>query len=249
MSENPTTHFGYQEIPTSLKTERVAGVFHSVAKRYNLMNDLMSFGLHRFWKSIAISRCSIRPHHQVLDLACGTGDLSLAFAKKINNPGKVVLSDINSAMLALCKERLLNEGITEGVEFVQANAEALPFPSEHFDCIAIAFGLRNVTHQDKALSEMTRLLKPGGRVIILEFSHPEHGFLNTIYDAYSFSVLPTLGKIICNDSQSYQYLAESIRMHPKQDTLKNMMEAAGLQQVQYQNIHQGIVALHQGFKF
>lgn len=243
-----TTHFGYETIPTQEKTQRIHEVFQSVADRYDLMNDLMSFGLHRLWKRMAVARCNIAPHHQVLDLAGGTGDLTALFAKRLNNEGRVFLSDINAAMLDIGKKRLADKGIVKPVEFVLANAESLPFLNESFDVVAIAFGLRNVTHKEIALHEIFRVLKPNGRLVILEFSHPTSKPLNTVYDAYSFSVLPCLGKLLCNDSESYRYLAESIRVHPNQETLKTMMETAGLSQVSYQNMNGGIVALHLGFK-
>jgi demethylmenaquinone methyltransferase/2-methoxy-6-polyprenyl-1,4-benzoquinol methylase len=247
--EEPITHFGYQNIETSKKTERVGEVFNSVATRYDLMNDLMSLGLQRCWKRLAVSKAHIQSHHKVLDLAGGTGDMTSLIARKLAKEGQVILADINNAMLSRGRARLIDEGIVKPVEFVQANAESLPFPNGHFHSITIAFGLRNVTHQDKALSEMFRVLKPGGRLIILEFSRTQNPLLTKIYDQYSFSVLPWLGKMICNDADSYQYLAESIRRHPDQETLKKMMEIAGLERVDYQNIHNGIVALHRGYKF
>ena len=243
------THFGYQNIPATQKTERVANVFRSVASRYDIMNDLMSFGLHRLWKRIMVSRCMIRPEHWILDLAGGTADLTSHFAKRINNAGKVVLADINEAMLAKGRLRLLDAGIVKPVSFIQANAEKLPFINNSFDRVAIAFGLRNVTYKEQALKEMARVLKPGGRAVILEFSKVHSEPLNTVYNAYSFSVLPFMGKLVCNDADSYRYLAESIRMHPDQETLKEMMSQAGFSQCEYQNLHSGIVALHIGHKF
>lgn len=248
MSEE-TTHFGYQSIPTALKTERVRDVFRSVAPRYDIMNDLMSFGLHRFWKRLAIARCMVRPNDTVLDLAGGTGDLSRHFAKQVGPGGKVVLADINESMLAEGRQRLINNGVVEPLSFVQTNAEFLSFATNTFDRIAIAFGLRNVTHKDLALQEMWRVLKPGGRVVILEFSHVESKHLKQLYNAYSFSVLPLLGKWVCKDEDSYRYLAESIRMHPDQASLKTLMEDAGFENCEYQNCHSGIVALHIGYKF
>jgi len=249
MPKEETTHFGYKTIPISEKTEKVASVFHSVASRYDIMNDLMSFGLHRLWKRMAVAKCAVRPNHIILDLAGGTGDITSLLAKKLTGAGQVILSDINNSMLSEGRDRLLNEGCFGPIKFVQANAEKLPFPDEFFDCIIIGFGLRNVTHKESALMEMARTLKPGGRVVILEFSHPKNAFLNKAYDAYSFSVLPILGELVAQDSASYQYLAESIRMHPNQEALKSMMETAGLEHCEYQNIHQGIVAIHTGFKF
>lgn len=244
-----TTHFGYKTIPLSEKTERVGSVFHSVATRYDIMNDLMSLGLHRLWKRIAVAKCAIRPHHKILDLAGGTGDLTQLLAKRLSNTGQIILSDINNSMLSLGRDKLLDAGCFGPITFVQANAENLPFQDDFFDCIIMGFGLRNVTHKETALKEMTRTLKPGGRVVILEFSQVKNPLLNKMYDAYSFSVLPLLGEIIAKDGESYQYLAESIRMHPDQDTLKAMMESAGLENCEYQNIHQGLVAIHLGFKF
>lgn len=244
-----STHFGYQSIPTSLKTTRVKQVFQSVAHRYDVMNDLMSLGLHRFWKRFAIARANVRPHHKVLDLAGGTGDLTAALAKNLNEHGQIILADINEAMLAKGRARLIDQGILKPIQWVQTNAENLPFSDHYFDCITMAFGLRNVTYKDKALAEMLRVLKPGGKVVILEFSKPKNPWVSTLYDTYSFSVLPFLGKLVCNDSESYQYLAESIRMHPDQESLKALMVAAGFEKVEYQNIQGGITAVHVGYKF
>lgn len=243
------THFGYQSIPSDLKTERVASVFRSVAHRYDVMNDLMSFGLHRLWKRLAVAQCEVRPKDWILDLAGGTGDLSSHFAKQIGTEGKVVLADINEAMLQKGRTRLLNQGITQSIVFIQANAESIPFQNNSFDRIAIAFGLRNVTHKEQALQEMARVLKPGGKLLILEFSELRSETLSALYNTYSFSVLPKLGKWICQDADSYRYLAESIRMHPNQEALKTMMQAAGFERVEYQNLHAGIVAIHTGYKF
>ncbi len=242
------THFGYQTIPASEKTERVADVFHSVAKRYDIMNDLMSFGLHRLWKRMAVAKCNVKPNQTILDLAGGTGDITRLLAKKMGKQGQIVLSDINDSMMNVGRDRLLDAGIIGPVQWVQANAEYLPFPSLTFDCVIIAFGLRNVTHKELAIAEMSRCLKLGGRVVILEFSHPTMPILSSLYDAYSFSALPLMGKLVCQDAQSYQYLAESIRMHPDQETLKGMMQTAGLENCSYENLHQGIVAIHTGFK-
>lgn len=248
-NKDPQTHFGYQSIPSALKTERVASVFRSVASRYDLMNDLMSMGLHRLWKRVAIAQCQIRPSDWILDLAGGTGDLSAGLAKKLDKTGKVVLADINEAMLEQGRVRLLNQGISAAVCLIQANAEYIPCANNTFDRIIMAFGLRNVTHKEQALREMARVLKPGGKMVILEFSEVTTPWLKALYDRYSFSVLPTLGKWILNDPDSYRYLAESIRMHPHQALLKSMMLDAGFEKVEYQNLHSGIVALHSGYKF
>jgi len=244
-----TTHFGYQSIPIGEKIGKVASVFHSVASRYDLMNDLMSFGLHRLWKRLAIAKCALKPHHVVLDLAGGTGDLTRIIAKKLNHTGSVTLADINASMLSKGRESLLNAGIVSPVNFTQANAEMLPFTNNSFNCITMAFGLRNVTTKEYALKEMFRVLKPGGRVVILEFSEVTSDNFKKLYDTYSFAVLPKLGKWICQDEESYRYLAESIRMHPNQETLKLMMQDAGFMQCEYQNLQAGIVAVHLGFKF
>lgn len=243
------SHFGYQSVSAATHTKRVREVFQSVAPKYDLMNDLMSFGLHRLWKRLAVSRCLLQPNQKVLDLAGGTGDLSKAFAKAVGCEGQVILADINAAMLQKGRERLRDAGVVAPVSFVLANAESLPFENNYFDRIAIAFGLRNVTHKTLALQEMYRVLKPGGRVVILEFSKVQSQPLNKLYDAYSFFILPKLGKFIANDAESYQYLAESIRMHPPQETLKEMMINAGFSKCEYQNLHAGITALHIGFKF
>lgn len=250
MSEQEkTTHFGYQEVPEHEKAGRVAGVFDSVASRYDLMNDLMSFGIHRLWKRFTIDQSGVRKGQRVLDLAGGTGDLAAVFAGLVGPGGEVVLSDINGPMLEQGRQRLADEGIVGNITYVQADAECLPFPDNHFDCITIAFGLRNVTHQDAALASMFRVLKPGGRLLVLEFSKPVVPGLSPLYDAYSFTALPLMGQLVTGDRESYQYLAESIRMHPDQETLKGMMEAAGFERCEYFNLTGGIVALHRGFKF
>ena len=247
--QDKTTHFGYQEVPEGEKAERVAGVFHSVAQKYDVMNDLMSFGIHRLWKRFTIERAGVRRGQRVLDVAGGTGDLAETFARLVGPEGEVVLSDINASMLEVGRERLADRGIAGNVTFAQADAECLPFPDNHFDCVTIAFGLRNVTHKEAALASMFRVLKPGGRLLILEFSKPTAPGLSPLYDAYSFSVLPIIGQAVTGDRASYQYLAESIRMHPDQETLKGMMEEAGFERCEYFNLTGGIVALHRGFKF
>ncbi|WP_198263051.1 bifunctional demethylmenaquinone methyltransferase/2-methoxy-6-polyprenyl-1,4-benzoquinol methylase UbiE [sulfur-oxidizing endosymbiont of Gigantopelta aegis] len=244
-----TTHFGYKTVKTGDKVEKVAEVFHSVASKYDMMNDVMSMGVHRIWKRLTIEKSGVRRGHQVLDLAGGTGDLTIKFSKMVGESGQVILSDINDSMLKVGRARLLDKGIVGNVEYVQANAECLPFPDNSFDCITIAFGLRNVTDKDAALASMFRVLKPGGRLLILEFSKPTAPGLSPLYDFYSFNILPFMGKLIANDAESYRYLAESIRMHPDQETLKDMMGNAGFERCDYSNLTGGIVALHRGFKF
>ncbi|MBN46479.1 MULTISPECIES: bifunctional demethylmenaquinone methyltransferase/2-methoxy-6-polyprenyl-1,4-benzoquinol methylase UbiE [unclassified Methylophaga] len=248
MEDNNTTHFGFKQVPTEEKARHVAEVFHSVAGRYDLMNDLMSMGIHRIWKRFTLHNSNVRPGANVLDIAGGTGDLTARFADMVGPTGKVVLADINASMLNVGRDRLTDLGKAGNIEYVQANAEALPFPDNTFDCITIAFGLRNVTDKDKALRSMLRVLKPGGKLLVLEFSQPA-SWLRPIYDAYSFKVLPTLGRLFTNDAESYRYLAESIRMHPDQPSLKKMMEEAGFERVDFFNMSSGIVALHSGYKF
>lgn len=247
--DKQTTHFGYEEVPVEDKAGRVEQVFDSVARRYDIMNDLMSMGIHRFWKRVVMERSSVRRGHTVLDLAGGTGDLTAKFVERVGPTGRVVLADINASMLQVGRDRLMDRGIGAQVEIVQADAQALPFPDNTFDCITIAFGLRNVTDKDAALASMTRVLKPGGRLLILEFSKPVNAVFEKVYDQYSFHVLPRIGKWVANDADSYRYLAESIRMHPDQPTLKAMMENAGLERVEYTNMTGGVVALHRGIKF
>ncbi len=243
------THFGFREVPESEKDGLVAGVFHSVASKYDLMNDLMSLGIHRLWKQYAVEASGVRGGMRVLDIAGGTGDLAAKFALRVGWRGQVVLADINNSMLEIGRERLADEGCVGNVIFVQANAENLPFPEDYFDRVSIAFGLRNVTHIDRALSSMFRVLKPGGALLVLEFSRPVSPTLNNLYDAYSFNVLPWLGRLVAQDEGSYRYLAESIRKHPDQETLKEMMERAGFERVQYFNLTGGIVALHKAYKY
>lgn len=243
-----TTHFGFQDVPVEEKASRVADVFHSVAARYDVMNDLMSFGIHRLWKRLTIERAGVRPGHRVLDIAGGTGDLALKFSRIVGPAGQVILADINASMLNIGRDKLIDNGAGGNVEYVQANAECLPFPDNSFDCITIAFGLRNVTDKDKALASMARILKPGGRLLVLEFSTPLNPLLSKAYDEYSFRLLPRIGELVAGDADSYRYLAESIRMHPDQQTLKAMIEAAGLERVEFTNLTGGIVALHRGIK-
>jgi len=243
-----TTHFGFQQVPEEDKAKRVRGVFDSVAGDYDLMNDVMSLGIHRLWKRLAIEMANIQPGQQILDLAGGTGDLVLLIAPKAGPQGRVVLSDINNAMIRTGRARLLDRGIAGNVEYVQADAERLPFPDNSFDCITMGFGLRNVTRKQAALESMYRVLKPGGRLLILEFSRPT-ALLRPAYDFYSFSILPRLGRLIAGDAASYRYLAESIRMHPDQNALVGMLEAAGFEACDYHNLTGGIVAIHRGYKF
>ncbi|WP_105102466.1 bifunctional demethylmenaquinone methyltransferase/2-methoxy-6-polyprenyl-1,4-benzoquinol methylase UbiE [Microbulbifer pacificus] len=248
MTERKTTHFGYQQVPVEEKAGRVADVFHSVAARYDVMNDLMSGGIHRLWKRFTIELSAARPGQTILDIAGGTGDLTARFSRIVGPTGKVVLADINESMLKVGRDRLLDRGIAGNVETVQADAQYLPFPDDTFDCITIAFGLRNVTDKDLALRSMLRVLKPGGRLLVLEFSKPESKLLEKVYDQYSFRLLPFMGKLVADDADSYRYLAESIRMHPDQETLKGMMSDAGFVDCEFHNMTGGIVALHKGIK-
>lgn len=245
--QEETTHFGYQEVPVSEKAERVGQVFRSVAGRYDLMNDVMSLGTHRLIKRYTVELSALRPGHKVLDLAGGTGDFSIKFAPIVGETGQVVLADINEAMLQVGRDRLIDHGIGDNVSVSQVDAEELPFADNTFDCICIAYGLRNVTNKEAALASMERVLKPGGRVLILEFSKPRNPLLSRAYDAWS-SLWPAAGKALTGDSESYKYLVESIRVHPDQDTLLGMMEDAGLTQCRYHNIMDGISAVHVGFK-
>jgi demethylmenaquinone methyltransferase/2-methoxy-6-polyprenyl-1,4-benzoquinol methylase len=245
MNEKPETHFGFQTVPENEKAAKVGAVFHSVAKRYDLMNDVMSAGLHRTWKRFAVEISGVRAGNRVLDIAGGSGDLSRLFAKKVGSTGEVILTDINASMLAVGRDRLIDDGLA--IPALQCDAEKLPFPDDYFDCVCVAFGLRNMTHKDKALAEMQRVLIPGGRLLVLEFSQVWKP-LAPLYDAYSFKLLPLMGKLFAKDADSYQYLAESIRMHPDQETLRQMMLDAGLSKVDYYNLSAGVVALHKGWK-
>ena len=243
-----TTHFGYKTVDAEEKAGKVADVFHSVAGNYDLMNDLMSGGVHRLWKRMTIEMSGVRKGHKVLDIAGGTGDLAAKFSGIVGPEGCVVLADINDSMLKVGRDRLVDRGIVNNVQFSQADAQHLPFPDNTFDVITIAFGLRNVTDKDMALRSMLRVLKPGGRLLILEFSKPGNPLLGKIYDTYSFNVLPKLGKAFAGDADSYQYLAESIRMHPDQGTLLQMLDDAGFANTDFHNMTGGIVALHRGVK-
>jgi demethylmenaquinone methyltransferase/2-methoxy-6-polyprenyl-1,4-benzoquinol methylase len=243
------THFGFKEVPTGEKAKLVREVFDSVANKYDLMNDLMSMGIHRVWKRIAIQLSHVRYGETVLDLAGGTGDMTSLYQKRVGAAGRVVLSDINAAMLRRGRDRLIDEGATGNVSYAQIDAEKLPFRDNQFDCVCIAFGLRNVTHKDEALRSIHRVLRPGGRAIILEFSEVQGELFKKTYDLYSFKLLPLLGKLIANDADSYRYLAESIRMHPNQEKLKQMMQEAGFERCEYFNLTHGVVAVHRGYKF
>lgn len=242
------TDFGYERVPRTAKRGRVKGVFDSVAPRYDLMNDIMSLGLHRVWKRFAIARCGLRRGQSALDVAAGSGDLSVGLARRVGSSGCVVVTDINASMLASGRDRLLNAGIAGNVAFLQADAEALPFRDSTFHCVTIGFGLRNVTDKAAALASMRRVLKPGGRVLVLEFSKPKLGILESVYDAYSFQVLPRLGQLLADDSASYRYLAESIRRHPDQLALQALMEQQGFERCEHYNLSAGIVALHVGYR-
>ncbi len=243
MSDN--THFGFQQVPEDEKASKVAGVFDSVASRYDLMNDLMSGGLHRLWKRFTVETAQLRRGERVLDIAGGTGDLALLFKRQLGDDGEVWLTDINGSMLAVGRDRLLDAGVS--LPLARCDAEKLPFPSGHFDVITVAFGLRNMTHKESALREMLRVLRPGGRLLVLEFSRVWKP-LEPLYDVYSFRVLPWLGRLVAKDAGSYRYLAESIRMHPSQEELKTLMEQAGFSRVEYFNLTAGVVALHRGYK-
>lgn len=243
-----STHFGYDEVPAAEKSARVGAVFDSVASRYDLMNDLMSGGLHRLWKRFALARAGIRPGQHALDLATGSGDLALGLARHLGERGRLAACDINARMLARGRDRLIDAGVGHRIDWVRADAEALPFADRSFHCVTIGFGLRNVTDQAAALAEMARVLRPGGRVVVLEFTRPAAPWLRQLYDAYSFSVLPLLGRWVAGDAASYRYLAESIRMHPDQAALARMMREAGLVRCTWNNLSGGIVAVHTGFR-
>ncbi len=243
------THFGFRKVAKEEKATLVKGVFDSVASRYDLMNDLMSFGIHRLWKRFAVELAGVRAGQKVLDLAAGTGDLAERFAGLVGPEGLVLMTDINASMLRTGRDRMLDHGRAGNVQYAQVNAEQLPFPDNTFDCITIGFGLRNVTDKQKALEAMYAALKPGGRALVLEFSHPVSRPLQKVYDLYSFTLLPKMGKLVVNDEESYRYLAESIRVHPDQETLKTMMEQAGFERCDYHNLTGGVVAIHRGFKF
>jgi len=243
------TRFGYQEVPWVEKGRRVGRVFDSVADSYDLMNDLMSAGLHRLWKRFTLARCGLRPGQRALDVAAGSGDLARGLARRAGASGHVILSDINASMLELGRARIIDAGLVGNTSFVIANAEALPFATAAFHCVTIGFGLRNVTDQARALASIYRVLKPGGRLLVLEFSRPTQPLLTPLYDFYSFRVLPRLGQLVASDAASYRYLAESIRVHPDQDTLKALIEASGFDQCTYYNLSGGIVALHVALKY
>lgn len=248
-TQHKTTHFGFREVSEQDKVKMVGGVFRSVSSRYDLMNDVMSFGIHRLWKHFTLLQSSARAGQRILDLAGGTGDMSAKFAKRVGLRGEVVLADINEAMLNRGRERLTDQGIVGNIRYVQADAESLPFREACFDCVFIGFGLRNVTHMDKALQSMFRVLKPGGRGLVLEFSRPTLAVLRKLYDVYSFTMLPRLGRWIARDEDSYRYLVESIRNHPPQEALQQMLEQAGFESVRYFNLTGGVAAVHLGHKF
>lgn len=248
MTESSTTHFGYEQVPVADKMHSVGRVFSSVAADYDIMNDIMSMGIHRLWKRHAVHLCAIRPDYQVLDLAGGTGDIATLVAARLGNEGNVILCDINAEMLHHGRDRLVDKGILKGIHYVQGNAEQLPFQQNSFDCITIAFGLRNVTDKEKALRSMYDKLKYGSQLVILEFSTVIMSFIDWLYEKYSFKLIPMFGKLVANDEASYKYLVESIRMHPDQETLSDMMRGADFIDVQYHNLSGGIVAIHRGYK-
>lgn len=247
-TNDQTTHFGFRDVPKEEKQKLVAGVFSSVAGNYDLMNDLMSLGIHRVWKRYFVATAQVKPGDRVLDLAGGTGDIAILLQDRVGKDGQIVLGDINGDMLRVGRDRMINKGLVNGFEYTQMNAEALPFPDNSFDLVTIAFGLRNVTDKDKALREMYRVLKVGGQARVLEFSEVTQDWFKPIYDFHSFQVLPRLGKLFAQDADSYQYLAESIRKHPPQEQLKGMMDAAGFERTHFKNLSAGIVAIHTGYK-
>ncbi len=248
-NEKKSTHFGFSSVAWQEKEKKVRDVFHSVADNYDLMNNLMSMGIHHLWKAFAISHCNARPGQSILDLAGGTGDLTAKLSQKVGESGQIILADINDAMIKVGRDRLINRGLCKNIKYVQANAQCLPFADNSLDCIIIGFGLRNVTDKDEALRSMYRVCKPGGRILVLEFSEPNLPGLKPVYDWYSFHILPKLGKLFAKDEDSYRYLAESIRMHPNQETLKKMIEQAGFEDCCYHNLSGGIVALHIAYKY
>ena len=243
-----TTHFGYQNVSPDEKTQRVGAVFDSVANNYDVMNDVMSFGMHRIWKRYFINLVNVKPHNKILDLAAGTGDISALLAAKLNGKGSITLCDPNASMLERGRARLVDKGLLNNIHFVQSLAEHLPFPEDYFDCITLAFGLRNFTDKSQALTSLLKVIKPGGQLLILEFSQPQK-WMRKAYDAYSFNFLPKMGKIIAKDEDSYKYLVESIRKHPDQDTLKTMLEEAGFENCEYFNLSGGIICIHRSYKF
>lgn len=249
MTDSSKTHFGFTEVDITSKAHRVGEVFRSVASKYDLMNDLMSFGAHRLWKRFAVLQSGLRPGGKVLDVAAGSGDLSRHFARQVGTTGQVVVTDINASMLAEGKDNLVNDGLVENISYALVDAEQLCFGDNEFDCVSISFGLRNVTRKDLALASMCRVLKPGGRLLVLEFSKPIIPLLQQAYDSYSFNVIPKIGKLVAGDEASYKYLVESIRQHPDQQTLKDMMLDAGFNHVRVHNLSGGIVALHVGYRF
>lgn len=249
MSDQKNTHFGFTSVAWEEKEKKVADVFHSVASKYDLMNNLMSFGIHHLWKRFTVELSHVRPGQSVLDLAGGSGDLTRLLQQKVGKKGQVILTDINETMLSIGRNRLLNAGLLQNIHYVQANAELLPFADQSFHCVSIGFGLRNITDKEKALRSMYRVCKPGGKIMVLEFSTPSFSLVKHVYDWYSFTILPQIGQFITNDASSYQYLAESIRMHPSQQELSHLIEHSGFEDCHYHNLSGGIVALHTAYKY